>query len=198
MKTVIAIPTMGSIKIDTFSSFVQLISEDTSWTVTRNSVVYMAREELAQKAKNAGAEYIFWIDSDMKFPPDTLMKLMEDAEKGMDFVSGICFTKTTPPNPTILKRFEGETGIIYHDYPKDQVFEVAASGFGCCLMKTSLYEKGVFYPLPNWGEDYSFCIRMKEKGIKMYCDSRVKVGHVGDFDYNEELYQIARKNYDII
>ena len=163
MKTVIAIPTMGNIKVDMFASFVQLLTEDTSWVVTRHSVVYMAREELATKAKNAGAEYIFWVDSDMVSPPDTLQKLIADAKKGMDFVSALCFTKTTPPNPCIIKEFKDDKGIIYHNYPTNCVFQVAASGFGCCLMKTSLYEKGMFFPMPGWGGRLQFLLTAERK-----------------------------------
>ena len=45
----------------------------------------------------------------------------------------------------------------------------------------------------NIGSTLNILKCMKEKGIKMYCDSRVKVGHVGDFTYDENLYLNARR-----
>jgi hypothetical protein len=38
----------------------------------------------------------------------------------------------------------------------------------------------------GFGEDISFCLRVKELGKKMYCDSSVKMGHVGQFVYDED------------
>ena len=43
-----------------------------------------------------------------------------------------------------------------------------------------------FSPLPAFGEDLSACIRIRELGGKIVCDSRVKVQHIGLFPIGEE------------
>ena len=43
-----------------------------------------------------------------------------------------------------------------------------------------------FMPVGGFGEDLSFCLRAREAGLKLYCDSRVRCGHVGNVIFNEE------------
>ena len=42
-----------------------------------------------------------------------------------------------------------------------------------------------FSPILGFGEDISFCMRLKELGKKMYCDPRAKLGHIGYKVYTE-------------
>ena len=80
---------------------------------------------------------------------------------------------------------------IYEDYPRDQVFEIAGCGFGCVMTSVDLLKEMVathgapFSPLMGMSEDLSFCWRVKQAGIKMYCDPAVKVGHIGQYVYTE-------------
>ena len=46
-----------------------------------------------------------------------------------------------------------------------------------------------FAPLEGMGEDVSFCWRVIQIGAKMHLDARVKCGHVGQFEYNEDAMQ---------
>ena len=127
-------------------------------------------------------------------------KLSDDLDEGRDFVSGLYFTRKPPYKPVIFKKAGYEqinNGVkpiaeAYYEYPKDSVFEVEAAGFGGVMMNTSLLaevEKNFglpFSPIMGFGEDISFCLRVKELGKKMYCDSSVKMGHVGQFVYDED------------
>lgn len=64
------------------------------------------------------------------------------------------------------------------------LFEVKATGMGCCLMETSVIQEvfgrfGLpFTPMPGFGEDLSFCRRCEELGIQMWCDSSLQCGHI--------------------
>ena len=84
---------------------------------------------------------------------------------------------------------------MYWDYPRNELFEIACSGFGCCLtsarlLKAMLEKYGTpFYPLMGMGEDTTFCFRATENGYKLYCDSRIKAGHIGQKEYNEQEYE---------
>ena len=45
-----------------------------------------------------------------------------------------------------------------------------------------------FYPLMGMGEDTTFCFRAGQAGFKMYCDSRIKIGHIGEKIFDEQNY----------
>ena len=80
-----------------------------------------------------------------------------------------------------------------NDYPKNALFKVAGSGLAFVLMNTSMIEAVnkkygyMFSPIVGMGEDLSFCFRAASLGYDMYCDSRVKVGHIGQVIYNESF-----------
>lgn len=206
-KIMIAIPMLNTLCAEFFTSIMTIKTNgNTQIAVEVGSLVYEARNKLMLKALEKEADYILWLDSDMKFPPDILLKLLEDAEQGMEYVCGLYFKRQLPTSPVIAKSITWEqdknTGIVTHgaelytDYPKDEVFEIAGSGFGCVLTKTSLilecaekFATSPFDPLPQLGEDYSFCWRAGMISKKLYCDSRVKVGHVGTMIYDETLYE---------
>ena len=40
-----------------------------------------------------------------------------------------------------------------------------------------------FTPMMGLGEDLSFCLRVTATGSKMYCDSRIMCGHIGQKVY---------------
>ena len=199
----------GTVCSDFFLSIIGLKTNgNAKICVVENSLVYDARNKLALRALQEGYDYILWIDSDMTFEPDALLRLLADAYEGREYVSGLCFTRTLPSRPAVCKELVWECSVdnpvkheqeVYKDYPKDAVFEVAATGAAFLLVKTSLIREiaetfhiSPFHPLPFLGEDYSFCIRARQLGKKMYCDSRVKIGHVGKMVYDEDVYLSQR------
>lgn len=179
--------------------------ENTYYTVQVGSLVYDSRNMLAAKALMNGYDRVMWIDSDMAFEADTLEKLSEDMDReGLDFVSALCFKRKSPTAPCVYSDIrygpDGD-GVIQADaetminYPEDALFECAGAGFGLVLVTTKLlgaiWEKHgpPFDPMPQMGEDLAFCYRAQQEGYKLYCDSRVKTGHVGKRIYSEEDYK---------
>lgn len=172
------------------------------------SLVYDARNQLTEIARASECEYIFFIDSDMTFKGDTLKRLIKDAEENdIDVVTGLCFTRRPPIRTAIFKKCEynvDKDGQIfpdaenYMDYPKDSLFPVAACGMACCLIRMSCVDNVLknyglpFSPAQGWGEDLSFCIRARELGHKIYCDSSVKIGHIGKTVISEEIFLAER------
>ena len=169
-----------------------------------NTLVHMARNSFARMAINAGVDYVMWFDSDMVFPPDTLKRMIAHMEDGLDIVSGIYFKRRPPFSPVLYKRIStepAEDGTYweeYSDYPKDSLFEIAACGFGCVMCRTSvlldvqLNEPGMFNMIGSFGEDISFCIRARNLGYKIWCDSSIKCGHVGHLVVDESAYEAMR------
>lgn len=210
MKTLIAIPAMSTVPTDFLTSILGLYKpEGTHVAVLQNSLVHSARNQLVWEAIKAEDDYILWIDSDMVFAPDMAIRLLKDAEEGRDYVTALCFARALPTVPCIAKSLvwsKADDGIvtheaeIYEDYPQNRVFEIAASGAAACLVRTDLYKRvieefrtGPYEPLPQFGEDYSFCWRLNQMGIKMYCDSSVKLGHIYQYTITENAYLIHRQ-----
>lgn len=164
-----------------------------------NSLIYSARNIIAQQAIDGSYDYVLWLDSDMVFQPDTLQRLLADDK---DIVSGLYFRRVKPFNPVLFKKLD----VHGHEcdfedvleYP-DEIFPVAGAGFGCILMKTQvlrdIYEKEGpmwFAPKGNVGEDCSFCIRARKCGYTVYCDPRIKLGHAGSVIITEANYGQSR------
>lgn len=210
-KVLIAVPCMDMIDTGFVQSLMGLdFDEGARIRFLPGSLVYDARNQLTEIARANECEYIFFIDSDMTFRGDTLKRLLEDAEKNdIDVVTGLCFTRKQPIRTAIFKKCEysqDETGqlfpdaINYMDYPKDELFEVAACGMACCLIRMSCVDNVLkhfglpFSPAQGWGEDLSFCIRARELGHKIYCDSRIKIGHIAKTVITEDVFMEGQAN----
>lgn len=205
MKITIAIPCMEDIPVDFARSLMNLKkigNTVVNWSV--GSLIYASRDHLAQQAIAEKSDYVLWLDSDMVFNSDLLIDLMKDIDEGKDFVSGLYFRRKAPYSPvlyeTIRMGFPGE-GVSkeFLEYPENQLFEIDACGFGGVLMKTKMLEdvieaeRNCFAPIIGYGEDISFCIRAKKLGYKLWCDSRVKMGHIAKTLANEETYKAYNK-----
>lgn len=201
MKTLIAIPAMDSVKTEFCGSLVAMQKpKDSEILIMQGSLVHAARNQAVWKAIKEGFDAIMWIDSDMTFRPDAAERLVADAERGYAYISALCFSRKLPTAPVIYRGIQwtetDSDAFSYHEYPKNSIFEIAASGAAFCIVKTDLYKAvmdafhtGPYEPLPRFGEDLSFCWRLKECGIRMYCDSSVRIGHVGTLVYDESVWE---------
>lgn len=200
MKTLVAVPCMDMVQTRFMYCLLQMQHVgDVEFSLTEASLIYNARNQLAQKAMNEGFDRILWLDSDMVFEPDLMQKLSARLDTGIEFVSGLYFKRREPVAPVIFKTcgsYERKGQLIpfassYNDYPEDKLFQIAAAGFGGCMMTVDLvrevWEKFgyPFSPILGFGEDLSFCCRVSRLGKQMYCDSSVKMGHVGYKTYDE-------------
>lgn len=202
-KILIAIPCMDMVHTDFMISLNNLQrTEGTACAVTKGSLIYSARNSLTKQAIASGFDRILWLDSDMAFDSDLLLKLSAHINNGCEYVSGIYFKRIYPTEPVLYKTIEqrqtkdglSTDALVYEDYPKDQLFEVAATGFGAVMMTVDLAKRvydeyGLpFSPTLGLGEDLSFCARAKSVGAKLYCDSSIKLKHIGLTSYDEVTY----------
>ena len=205
MKTLIAIPCFDAVKTDFMEAFVNLEKgAGCSYTIVKDTLINEARNIIAANAIKSEFDRVLWLDSDMKFPPDALTRLSEDmGNNNLDYVTALYFTRRPPVKPCLFKDLwwekhengDLETGANhYHGYPEGLV-ECAGSGFGCVLTSVDLLKRvgdkfgAPFAPMESMGEDLSFCWRVIQIGAKMWVDTRIKCGHVGDMEYNEQFYR---------
>lgn len=208
MKTLIGIPAMDFVSTSFMTCLTGLQPVgDTSLHVVQSSLIYDARNDIALRAVNEGYDRILWLDSDVTFPADLLERMSARMDEGYEFVSGLYFTRKEPIKPVIFQRVEltekdGKGVPVsdnFTDYPRNDVFRIAGCGFGCVMMTVDLVKRifeahgAAFSPLPGFGEDLSFCIRAHNVGAKMYCDSSIKLGHIGQSIITESVYDKAQK-----
>lgn len=150
------------------------------------------------------AQWLFWLDTDMGFGPDTLELLLGAADPvERPIVGGLCFAQRddepdgmggwrTQPTPTIYDwiTLDDQSGYaVRWDYPKDTVTRCHATGSACVLIHRSVLERvgekfGTWYnrvPNPStrqlFSEDLSFCVRAGALDIPIFVDTRVKTSH---------------------
>lgn len=157
------------------------------------TLIFHQREKLAEQALKDGAEAILWIDSDMRFPSDTLERLLSH---GLDICGVNATTRREPIVPTALNLEVVDEHPVFHKVEtrgKAYVEEVSAVGFGVTLTRAS-----VFKTMPQpwfdilWtdgggivGEDVHFCIKALDCGIKTYVDHVLSplIKHIGTKEY---------------
>lgn len=210
MKTLIAIPCMDMVHTVFMRSLLGLDHVgDVRFSLSCSSLIYDARNTLARQAVKEGYDRILWLDSDMDFQPDLMKRLSDDMDEGREFVSGLYFKRKAPIAPVVYKEVGyyhskelnevTPIAVPYSDYPQDEIFKVEGVGFGGCMMSVDLVKRVAekyglpFSPILGFGEDLSFCKRVSEIGGEIWCDSRVKMGHVGLGTIGEEAYLSLKK-----
>jgi GT2 family glycosyltransferase len=164
------------------------------------------------------AEWLWMVDADMGFAPDTVDRLVESADKYQrPVLGGLCFGQkrvaTGPghverfaPFPTIYQFEERETEVgfrIVTDYPRDTVVPVGATGAACLLIHRTVLElvrkrvgDGWWDPIVHpkgttFSEDMSFCIRVAAVGKTVHVDTSVKTSHHKNVYLDEEWFEAA-------
>lgn len=205
MKTMIAVPCMNTVETEFYTSCMEMQRVgETQMGVVMGSLVYTARNDLAEHAIAAKTDYVLWLDSDVVFPKSLMADLMKDIE-GRDIVSAVYHMRREPYKPVLWKKLrmgltedENETE-DYRNYPKDGIFEIEGCGFGAVLMRTEVLKTvrekyhNLFAPLPGYGEDLSFCIRARGCGYKIHCDPKIQVGHKAATIVTNETWDAYQK-----
>lgn len=163
-----------------------------------------------------GCDWLMLVDYDMTFEADAIEQLLLTAlEHNAQIVGGLCFAGgfTDRVFPTLYHFTQEADGEVstepVEDYPLDQAVQVGATGAAFLLVHRSVLAKMLqtFGTQPNgnpnpypwfiegmtaagrpYGEDVAFCMRASQLGIKVYVDTRVKVGHRKMRELNETLY----------
>lgn len=157
------------------------------------TLVYLARNRLANRAVNNHFSHILWIDSDMVFSEDIVETLQFC---GKDMVCGVFQSRRPPFYSCVFKDIRLESLERYRTYPS-KPFRVAGCGFGCVLMKTSIVRTVIdkygkpFTPTEDYGEDLAFCRRAVSIGTEIWCDPSARVGHIAHVPVYPEDHEAA-------
>jgi len=165
--------------------------------------IHKARTELLEAVIEDGASHVLWLDSDMRFPRDTLIRLLQHQQP----VVGVNYSKRRIPAEYVAIKHvpdpddPEDEGIICHTTAESTgLEEVDALGFGAVLMELDQLRGALPDPkiepwfwyeaLPNgmqMGEDVYFCTRMLRErlGMRIFVDHDLswQCAHIGRFEF---------------
>jgi len=177
--------------------------------VVKGSILPDVRHRCVMEAVKQDATHMLFLDSDMKFPPDLLARLLNHDQPivGVNYPRKDGAGRTTAYADTDdfvgpLRTEEGSTGLV----------QVSHMGLGACLIDMRVFD-ALELPYFNFepiephkvafkGEDVFFFHKCSAAGIEAYCDQDLskEIAHVGDFDYTHvfanSCYQEWQNKYD--
>lgn len=204
MNTLIAIPSMDEVPA-AFAQALAMLEKvgNTAVAFQIGSLVYTSRNKLAQMSVEMDSDFVLWLDSDMVFEPDLLVRMMNTLEeRKIDILCGAYYRRVAPYTPVIYDtlRIDGN-GCQYHsidEVPSEGLFKVDACGFGCVLMRSEVIisvlgkHAQTFNPINGVGEDLSFCWRARDCGYDIWCDPSIKLGHIGRTVVTRDFFNAYR------
>jgi len=162
----------------------------------RNSLVSRDLQvpwEMMPCFKGKPYDYMMWIDGDIGFTPDDVMKLVES---GKDIISGVCPMGPTRRCPCGEYGFD-ENGQAIHKYiridaldelDQSEPIRIQWAGFGFIAVKKGVFE-AMDYPWfrtvlwkhggrdSNPSEDIGFTLLAGQKGFKVWLHPGVRLTH---------------------
>lgn len=166
----------------------------------RGTIIPQQRQTLAEHAVDKDCTHVLWLDSDMRFPKDALVRFLEH---DVPIVAANYPMRRPPILPTAEHREKGSLFTM----PEDTgTVPVTSVGMGCMLVQTDVYRT---LPKPWFtlgydpkgeafvGEDVFFCRRAKEHGFTTLIDQAVsqEVKHVGEMEYTHQHAALTRETW---
>lgn len=154
------------------------------------------RNKIIQHVSEKKYDYLFFVDTDVLLPEDAIEKLLSvnQAIASGIYLGAIPMQGTVKIAPIIYDFGDKEDyvkAVPMNHVMKDWVFEIAACGFGCCLIKREVLEKVKlrYNKETQAGEDTCFCFdARKQHKYHIFANTGVKCIHMGknkeaDFDF---------------
>lgn len=212
-RVAICIPSRGEMEIGTAFDLSLMCSYDSRnrsgsqalYTVA-GTLIFDQREKLAASAIRENADYILWIDADMRFPKNTIEHLIA---RDKDIVGANATTRVPPIHGTAKNAWINRKDQIINwqqvsSKDKTGLERVTAIGCGVMMVKAEVFKKTPrpwfwFQQLPGeklLGEDVHFCVRAHDAGFETWVDHDLSnlVGHVGSHTFG--WHDIASKEDD--
>lgn len=169
------------------------------------------------------ADWLLWLDTDMGFGHTLLDQLLASADADTRPVVGaLCFAGARLGQssfgghrsvcmPTVYDAVEDDERAQFSprlDYDRDALVECSATGSACVLVHRKVFEAIRDKWGPTWyrqithpkagntfGEDLSFCIRVRECGFPIFVDTSIKTTHDKGWAFlDEELFDEQQGN----
>jgi FkbM family methyltransferase len=194
-RILIAIPTNKNIEAVTFKSIYDLIVPEgyvVDFQYFWGYQVDQVRNLIVHWTRGHNYDYLFAVDSDISFAPDTLIKLLSHDK---DLVCGVYIQRIPGTHTIEVMRRDSRGGISHVDWAEIKgkgLVPIDGCGFGCALVKSSMLKE---LPYPQFlyqsaidhantiSEDVYFCMKAAEHGFKLWCDTSVICDHTGSWTF---------------
>ena len=159
-----------------------------------STILINQRENLIGQAIAMKSEWVLWLDSDMMFPPTTLLRLLAHNQ---DIVACNYMKRSYPfKSVAFMDTNDWESWVPLQS--EDELLTVEAIGMGCVLMRTSVFEKlnrpyfeYTYQPkTKDWGgEDFTLFKKLNGVGVQLKVDTNLsnEIYHIGTFAYGKNL-----------
>lgn len=191
IKLSVGMPTKGEVCIETMMCLIYALQEakcDVQLNFHKGTYIQDLRNNIVKDAIKNKADYLMFVDSDLTFPPDGIKKLLDHKK---DIVGGMYNMKSLPLTNTIKiadkdgKRLDVDGAMV-----PEELFKCYAIPTGFMLIKLDAI-KDMEFPFDFGreedgqliGEDVNFCIKAQQKGLEIWCDPTIKIGHIGSYLY---------------
>ena len=186
MKLMVAVPTTEYVNVNFMCSLVKLTRHlaeervDFDVQVIAGTMVYVARERLADRAIEKGFTHVLWLDSDMTFEPEIAEDLLWC---GAEMVCGAFVSRRPPYDACVYSSIEDPGNLVRVEKFETAPFRVAGCGFAAVMTSVALLRdvrehfKTCFTP-NRYGEDLAFCDRVTQLGREIWCEPTVRPGHI--------------------
>jgi len=211
MRIAIGIPARGQMEVATAFDLVAMCAytikttkHDIDLYTSNGTLIFDQRNSLVKTALEIKADYLMFIDADMRFPKDTLKILMAHDK---DIIGVNATTKDKPVKPT-AKNFQiNEDGSVdwlpIYSNAMSGIGKADGIGCGVMLIKRKVLEKVesphfFFESLGDTkllGEDIYFCIKAKDAGFDTWVDHDLSkhIKHIGQYVYGWQNIELPKE-----
>lgn len=167
--------------------------------VTSGSLLEAERNRLVDAFLRSDCTHMLCLDSDLGWPAQAVLALLQ---KNEDFIAGVYPTRLDK-SFTFRPKVDEKQRVIAN--PEKQLLEMESIPAGFMLIKRCVFERIMdkfpeikFTPKAKdvppgfafflceiwegefWGEDYTFCRRVRESGTRIWVDPMIEFDHAGN------------------
>ncbi len=211
MRIAILMPARGQMEVATAFDLVAMCAytikttkHDIDLFTSSGTLIFDQRNKLVETAIENKADYLLFVDADMRFPKDTLKILMAHDK---DIIGVNATTRSEPVKPTaknfIVNQDQSVDWLPIYSNAMSGISKADGIGCGVMLVKTKVFkamEEPYFYfeQLGNnkiLGEDIYFCIKAKDEGFDTWVDHDLSKGirHIGQYVYGWDNIEIPKE-----
>jgi hypothetical protein len=162
---------------------------EASLLIVEGAYIQHNRALLVEYAQAEACSHIFFMDHDMSFPRDTVVRLLGHER---DVVGGAYNQRGIEPPLTTVYLADAHGARTPVDQLPTELFRCEAIGCGCLLVRMTVFDR-IAAP---WfqiviedntrlvqTEDVWFCNQVRQARLDVWCDPTIPIGHVGEKVY---------------
>lgn len=202
MKITLAVCTNRGVKPKTVGSLLDLVAHtqgvdfhilvaERGYTISEN------RNYCVVQAQKNGSDYLFFVDDDMLFPADTLTRLLAHNKEVIGVNS---YSRCLPPSSTVGlmdskgKYMHPDKHTAWEMVVPSGLFKAYFVGAGVLLIDMKVFS-AIESPYFEFtydtngqvvnGEDGTFCAKVQQARMDVWCDGSIPIGHIGEYTYGK-------------